>query len=907
MKKLSLGLAFIAGASIAFISCNKEITQNTRLGEGINVDIVAGVPLTKTILGIDGETPYWKDGDVLSVTNGTTSNVSFAENSIADGETSLIATFSGKVSEAGDYYAVYPHTGSISEDHGPRVTVPTEQHPTATSFDGAADIMVSKVFSVGVTTNTTIENLQFARCGAIIKLVFSGKAAAQQAKLANQHPVSVSLTSTSDLVGNVLFDYKNGTASISSIASKTVTASYTNSTHYLIDGANATYLIVVPTTLSGTLEVEATTEDYEISRTLTLPDDIVLEAGKVYTFNVKLGDASIADATPVQTLPWSNDFSWHTTTTETNYTTNVATQSSGEFTGGAYIYGAKESGAIRIGNGSNSGSITTKLMNLAGAFKVTVSAKAYNANDGSKITVTVGEVMKTAETAISSTSTYTDYVFKFAEGTGSSKSPLIIGTDQKRAVITSVAVESDIPQVETPTFSPAAGAVEENTTVTISCATEGATVYYTTDGTDPTTASTAGTTVTIDAAKTIKAIAVKEGIANSAIATAEYTIAGAPVSLPYTNTLISGHSDFTFDVVSDGGLSAIWTDTQYGIQANGYQCTSNVEAYAVSPLIDLTSVEGAKATFTHGINYFADVATAKTQATLEVRVKNGTWEAIEIPTYPSSLGNSTVNAEVDLSSYVGNIIQLRFKYLATTTKPGRWQIKNLAIEEVVPLANSAVTFAQPAEIGCSIAVAASGNTINTGDLVQEGETITLTAEAGSGFIFDSWSVYKTGDENTKVTVSSNSFTMPAYAVTIVGEFSESQGDAEVTITFSSFTSAQTVTINDDSGLTVVFAKNSGSTNPAWNSNSSEARLYAKGSMTVSGKTIKKIVYNYTVNANKNGVSPSIDGVEGATNTGTWNVTTKTWSDPDGDSSVTFSTSGSAGNIGFTSITVTYAN
>ena len=776
MKKYASSLAIIAAAALALVSCQKEIINNLPSEDGINVTITAGTPQTKTALGSDGETPYWKDGDALSVTNGTSSNVSFTENSIADGETALIATFSGKVSEAGDYYAVYPHTGSISEGKGPRVSVPAEQHPTATSFDGAADIMVSKKFSVGVTTNTTIENLQFARCGAIIKLIFSGKAAAQQSKLADQHPVSVSLTADSDLVGNVLFDYENGTASISSTASKTVSASYTNSTQYLIDGTNATYLVVVPTTLSGTLKVDATTEDYEISRNLTLADDIVLEAGKIYTFNVKLGDASIADAASVQALPWSNDFSWHTTTTESNYTTDVTTQSSGEFTGGSYIYGAKEVGAIRIGNGSNPGAITTKLMNLSGAFKVTVRAKAYNTGDGSKVTVTVGDVTKTADATLGSA--YSDYVFNFDAGDGTAKSSLTIGTDQKRAVITSVSVESSIPQVATPTFSPVAGAVEKNTTVTISCTTEGATIYYTTDGTAPTTSSTSGTSVTIDAAKTIKAIAVKEGMANSAIATAEYTIAGAPVSLPYSNTLINGHSDFTFDVVSDGGLSAIWTDTQYGIQANGYQCTSNVEAYAVSPLIDLSSVAGAKATFTHGINYFADVATAKTQATLEVRVKNGTWTAIEIPTYPSSLGNSTADAEVDLSSYVGNIIQLRFKYLATTTKPGRWQIKNFTVEEVVPLTKSAVTFAQPSETGCSIAVAVGGNSISNGTLVEEGETVTLTADAGTGFKFDAWTVYKTGDENTKVTVSSNSFTMPAYPVTIVGEFSESQGDAE---------------------------------------------------------------------------------------------------------------------------------
>ena len=134
-------------------------------------------------------------------------------------------------------------------------------------------------------------------------------------------------------------------------------------------------------------------------------------------------------------------------------------------------------------------------------------------------------------------------------------------------------------------------------------------------------------------------------------------------------------------------MSSIWSDTSYGVSANAYQTTSNVESYLESPLIDLTSVEGAKLAFTHGINYFASVATAKEQATLEVRVKNGSWVAVEIPTYPASLGNSTANAEVSLNDYVGNIIQFRFKYLATSTSPGRWQIKNLSVVEVTPPAH----------------------------------------------------------------------------------------------------------------------------------------------------------------------------------------------------------------------------
>ena len=80
-----------------------------------------------------------------------------------------------------------------------------------------------------------------------------------------------------------------------------------------------------------------------------------------------------------------------------------------------------------------------------------------------------------------------------------------------------------VETVKTPTFNPAAGEVEEGTVVTIASETEGATIYYTTDGTAPTTASTKGNTVTVTKDVTIKAIAVKEGMNNSEVATAEYT------------------------------------------------------------------------------------------------------------------------------------------------------------------------------------------------------------------------------------------------------------------------------------------------------------------------------------------------------------------------------------------------
>ena len=79
--------------------------------------------------------------------------------------------------------------------------------------------------------------------------------------------------------------------------------------------------------------------------------------------------------------------------------------------------------------------------------------------------------------------------------------------------------------VATPTFSPAAGRYTEAQTVTISCATEGTTIYYTTDGTTPTTSSNLySAPITIDATTTLKAIAVNGDGEESSVATARYII-----------------------------------------------------------------------------------------------------------------------------------------------------------------------------------------------------------------------------------------------------------------------------------------------------------------------------------------------------------------------------------------------
>ena len=81
------------------------------------------------------------------------------------------------------------------------------------------------------------------------------------------------------------------------------------------------------------------------------------------------------------------------------------------------------------------------------------------------------------------------------------------------------------PTCATPTFSPAADSYCGSQSVELSCDTEGATIYYTTDGSTPTTSSSVySSAITVSSSQTIKALATKTGMNNSSVGEAAYTI-----------------------------------------------------------------------------------------------------------------------------------------------------------------------------------------------------------------------------------------------------------------------------------------------------------------------------------------------------------------------------------------------
>jgi hypothetical protein len=84
---------------------------------------------------------------------------------------------------------------------------------------------------------------------------------------------------------------------------------------------------------------------------------------------------------------------------------------------------------------------------------------------------------------------------------------------------------SAVQQCETPVFSPIQGTYTATQSVTITCGTSGASIYYTTDGSTPDSSDTLYSgAISVSSTTTLKAIAIKTAYTDSNVSTAVYTI-----------------------------------------------------------------------------------------------------------------------------------------------------------------------------------------------------------------------------------------------------------------------------------------------------------------------------------------------------------------------------------------------
>jgi trimeric autotransporter adhesin len=153
----------------------------------------------------------------------------------------------------------------------------------------------------------------------------------------------------------------------------------------------------------------------------------------------------------------------------------------------------------------------------AGTYSSVQTVTISDATSGATIYYTINGTTPTTSSAV--------YSAPITVGATETLEAIAVASGHSTSAIATAAYTISLPTAAAPTFSPAAGTYPNAQTVTISDATSGAKIYYTTNGTTPTTSSTLYSgSITVSASETIEAIATAAGYSTSAVATAAYTI-----------------------------------------------------------------------------------------------------------------------------------------------------------------------------------------------------------------------------------------------------------------------------------------------------------------------------------------------------------------------------------------------
>jgi hypothetical protein len=206
--------------------------------------------------------------------------------------------------------------------------------------------------------------------------------------------------------------------------------------------------------------------------------------------------------------------------------------------------------------------------------------------------------------------------------------------------------------VATPVFSPAVGTYTTEQSITITDATAGAVIYYTTNGAVPSAASTKYTgPITIAESTSFKAIAIASGYSSSAVASAAYTI-----NLPVTATPLIAPKAGTYTslqtvVLADATKDAVIYYTTDG-KAPTTASTKYTEPFSVSASDTVEAIA---------------VATGHTKSAVASAVYTliGSPSALSAPATAIATPKATLNAVVDTLGLAGSYV---FQYGTSPTE-----------------------------------------------------------------------------------------------------------------------------------------------------------------------------------------------------------------------------------------------
>lgn len=451
-------------------------------------------------------------------------------------------------------------------------------------------------------------------------------------------------------------------------------------------------------------------------------------------------------------------------------------------------------------------------------------------------------------------------------------------------------------KVATPTFSPAAGAVDAGTVVTISTTTAGATIYYTVDGTAPTTASTQGTTVTIDEAKTIKAIAVKANYIDSDVATAAYSLTtpGATIATILADDTVTAqhtvHYDLTgvtvmaaqsgtstkknYIIADETGVMLLYCNVSPALVVGSqYNVQGDVKLYnGVHEFSNPTVQSGTGTAPAYGTPEEMTVATLAAYTSAPVTKYAKVHVTAPASGFDCTDGTNTVN----VFDGTGTFNNFRNKAIIVTGYlmgyySGKVQFMATAIEEDATIPT---LFVSPTELlweanefGASNVktVSVSVNSAASGYTVTGTSSDWTVTDDGNGTI----SVYPnaanastTANKEITLTITHDDDATLTETVTC-RQMKKASGGTNETLSGTFTMANESLVLTTSSGLTVTQAKGTGSAVNSTYNTPSTLRVYKGHTLSFSGKTITKIAitvngtyFGNSLNANCGTLTPT---------------------------------------------------
>ena len=518
----------------------------------------------------------------------------------------------------------------------------------------AGNVAASPTFSPAAGTYATSQTVTIsdATPGTAIYYTINGTTPTTSSTLYSG-PVTVSATETLEAIA-VESGYANSAVSTAAytiapaLASPTFSpAAGTYTTSQSVTLSDATSGTTIYYTTNGTTPTTSSTVytgPITVSASETL-EAIAVETGytnstvatAAYTIPSVLPAPTFSPATGIYTTSQSVTISDATSGTTIYYTTNgITPTTSSSVYSGAITVGANETiEALAVETGYTNSAVATATYTInpvmpapiyspaAGTYSTSQSVGISDATSGATIYYTTNGTTPTTSSTVYSgpiTVSATETLEAIAVETGYTNSSV------SNAVYT---IASVLP---VPTFSPVAGTYTASQSVTISDATSGTAIYYTTNGTTPTTSSTkyAGA-ITVGATETLEAIAVETGYTNSAVATAVYTInpvLPAPTFSPAAGTYTTSQSVTVSDATS--GTTIYYT-------TNGTTPTTSSSVYSGSITVSATETLEAIAVETG----YSNSAVSKAAYTIA--------PVLPTPTFSPAVGTYTSSQSVTIS------------------------------------------------------------------------------------------------------------------------------------------------------------------------------------------------------------------------------------------------------------------